>query len=189
MWENVPSGPRYATADMMVKKKTGLPGIAGQIFRLCALGCMLAFAASGCVQHKVTTTELYGPNAPMQAPTPKPAKIRLPISVQIAGIVMWPYTKVSGLFPHKKKNPVAQPPPWVGTVRVVNANEKFVLIDGLTLTAAQPGDTLIALSGLSESSTLRMTGLTQPPFVIADIVTGRPSVGDKVYAPKKTVPQ
>jgi len=67
---------------------------------------------------------------------------------------------------------------------MVNADEKFVLIESNTLSAIIPGETYTVIGGGAETASLRMTALRDPPFLIADIVSGSPSAGDKIYIPR-----
>jgi len=92
--------------------------------------------------------------------------------------------KISNLFPKKRKPPTALPPQWTGVIRMVNSAENFVLVESATTASAIPGETYLAVGKGVETATLRMTSLKNPPFLIADIVSGSPSPGDKIYLPK-----
>jgi len=92
--------------------------------------------------------------------------------------------KLASVFPKKKNPPAANPPQWAGTIRMVNAAEKFVLIESNTLSAIVPGETYTVIGGGAETASLRMTALREPPFLIADIVSGSPTEGDKIYIPR-----
>lgn len=78
------------------------------------------------------------------------------------------------------------PPQWTGVIRMVNSAENFVLVESPTIASAIPGETYLAVGKGVETATLRMTSLKNPPFLIADIVSGSPSPGDKIYLPKTT---
>ncbi len=81
----------------------------------------------------------------------------------------------------KKPNPVPPAPSlpvWMGTVRMVNTPEQFALIE--TTLPISPGQTFLAVSEHLETSTLRTTALRNHPFLIADIVDGSPSPGDRI---------
>jgi hypothetical protein len=71
----------------------------------------------------------------------------------------------------------------IGTIKMVNKEDKFVLIDGASFQGAQAGDALVCITNQKETANLRMSTLKNPPFLIADITNGSPSVGDKVYKP------
>lgn len=87
------------------------------------------------------------------------------------------------MIPHKKKTPTAQAPQLIGTIKMVNKEDKFVLIDGASFQGATAGDALLCITNQKETANLRMSTLKNPPFLIADITSGSPSVGDKVYKP------
>ncbi len=142
-----------------------------------ALFLCLVLALAGCVR----TTEIVRPSAtqinPYLAPPPKPPK---PLF-----IFVW-MAKLNRLIPRKAKPPAATAPQWAGSIRMVNTAEKFVLVESNTATSVIPGETYLSIGNSSETSSLRMTNLKNPPFLIADIVSGDPSPGDKIYLPKAT---
>lgn len=86
-------------------------------------------------------------------------------------------------FPSKKieKPPPALPALPVGEIRQVNAEGKFVLVDTGSAVAVQPGEMFLALSEGKITAELKLTELKSPPFMIADIVSGQPAAGQKVY--------
>jgi hypothetical protein len=73
------------------------------------------------------------------------------------------------------------PPVYVGTVKLVNEEQHFILIDS----AGQPSPTTDAVlktrSGDVETAELKAVDIRRRPFAIADIVSGTPRVGDRVY--------
>lgn len=75
-------------------------------------------------------------------------------------------------------------PRWLGTVKLVDQREGYVLIDSQTYSALATGQTLNSIGNDSQTATLRVTADREPPFVIADIVSGAPHVGDRVYSPQ-----
>ena len=85
------------------------------------------------------------------------------------------------IFPKKAAPPIAEPPRLIGTIKMVNKEDKFVLIDAVSYGGAQPGDVLVCIVNQRESANLRASTLRNPPFLIADIASGSPSPGDKVY--------
>lgn len=80
----------------------------------------------------------------------------------------------------------------LGTVRVVGAHGSFVLIEtpSASLTAAVPVGYLLhcrpvgVSSGMS-SADLRVSPERRQPFVVADVISGTPSIGDVAYLAKE----
>lgn len=89
----------------------------------------------------------------------------------------------------KKKPPIpaAVVPLWIGTIKVVNSGERYVLIDSNLTVAIPPGEILNAVGNDFETGTVRTTADRVHPFFIADIASGNPSVGDRVYSPKRNI--
>lgn len=117
------------------------------------------------------------------APQALPAKTNKRFSM------LEPLSKILHILPKKK----SQPPPailpqWVGIIRMVNTAERFVLLESNSISTIMPGETYVAVSKKNETASLRMTSLKNPPFVIADIMSGTPSVGEKIYLPKPSSP-
>jgi len=94
--------------------------------------------------------------------------------------------KIPNLFPKKQKPPAALLPQWTGVIRMVNSAEHFVLIEASAISTAVPGETYLSVAKGLETASLRMTALKNPPFLIADILSGSPSPGEKIYRPKPT---
>jgi hypothetical protein len=83
----------------------------------------------------------------------------------------------------KPKPPPAQVPRLIGVVKMVDRDDRFVLIDAATLQGATAGDLLVCIRDQKETANLRMGNLKNPPFLIADIASGNPSPGDRVFKP------
>lgn len=94
--------------------------------------------------------------------------------------------KIPNIFPKKRKPPTASPPQWTGVIRMVNSAENFVLVESNAMSSAIPGETYLSVGRGVETASLRMTSLRNPPFLIADILTGNPSPGDKIYLPSSS---
>jgi hypothetical protein len=90
---------------------------------------------------------------------------------------------ISNLLPRKAKPPQAQVPRLIGVVKTVNREDRFVLIDATTFQGAEAGDLLVCIRDQKETANLRMSTLKNPPFLIADIASGTPSPGDRVFKP------
>jgi len=88
----------------------------------------------------------------------------------------------------KQSPPIATPIQWSGTIRMVNADEKFVLIEQSAHIPEQPGEIYIAIENGQEKGKLKMTSMKSFPYLIADIVGGDPEVGDKIYLPSPSFP-
>lgn len=87
------------------------------------------------------------------------------------------------IFPPKKQVPKATPAHLIGTVKLVNKEERFVLIDTISYSNAAPGTPLLCIMNERQTASLRLNPLRNPPFIIADIDSGNPSEGDRVYLP------
>ena len=74
-------------------------------------------------------------------------------------------------------------PAFVGTVAIVNERGGFVLIDTASaLSLPGVGTSLISRNGEGEESArLKTTPEHKRPFITADIVSGKPVAGDRVY--------
>ena len=99
-----------------------------------------------------------------------------------------------GTDPAPTNTPAGNPTPaeHLGTVHVIGTGQRFVL--GQT-PSAQPvanladGQALICRVGTAITATLRASHERRPPFVVADVATGEPHVGDEVFidpAPGRT---
>jgi hypothetical protein len=95
------------------------------------------------------------------------------------------FTRVwRSVFKPKPKVPVAAPPRWIGVIRVVNTTDKYVLIDSQQTLSMKPGEVLNSVGNDYETGTVRVSPDKNPPFFIADIASGSPAVGDRVYSPQ-----
>ncbi len=72
-------------------------------------------------------------------------------------------------------------PHFVGTITLVNADESFVLIDTGSAPGPLVGSSITSRTAGSDSGELRVTEVRRNPFVIADIVKGKPQKGDAVF--------
>jgi hypothetical protein len=145
--------------------------------RTLAVFLCLVLGLAGCVRTVETVKPTTAQINPYLAPPPKTPK---PLF-----IFVWA-AKLNRLIPRRAKPPAATAPQWAGSIRMVNTAEKFVLVESSTATSVVPGETYLSIGNSSETASLRMTNLKNPPFLIADIVSGDPSPGDKIYLPKAT---
>jgi len=88
------------------------------------------------------------------------------------------------IFPRKKAPPAAAPPQWIGTIKLVNEREGYVLIDASNGVAISTDQTLNSVGNETESGVVRVSADRNPPFFIADIVSGKPRAGDRIYSPQ-----
>ena len=96
---------------------------------------------------------------------------------------------LSWLKPPKKipPPPSATPIHWTGIIRLVNEDDRFVLIESQSSSGVTPGEKYLSIRDTKETGVLRMTALKNSPFLIADILSGDPLAGDRVYLPTPTV--
>ena len=71
---------------------------------------------------------------------------------------------------------------------MVNIAENFVLLESNSSVSAIPGEKYLTIRDSQETGAVRMTALRNPPFLIADILSGDPSPGDKIHLPRPTAP-
>jgi hypothetical protein len=110
------------------------------------------------------------------SPTPIQIKIR---PTEPFHMRMW-----HRVFPKKQEPPVAMPPQWIGTIKLINERDGYALIDSPSSFSVPVGETLNSVGADAESGVLRVSADRNPPFFIADIVSGKPRAGDRVYSPK-----
>jgi hypothetical protein len=142
----------------------------------------LAFCLSSCAT-KIDPRADSGNSSSLEATfvdgTPSPAK-----KSPFAGAASF----FTNLLPRKTPPaPTATPIHWAGEIRMVNIAENFVLVESTSAVAAVPGERYLAVQNGRETGAVRMTSLRNPPFLIADIVSGDPSPGDRIHLPKPTV--
>ncbi len=148
---------------------------------------LLALLLAGCLTKK--KEPVASPPAPAAAPsipaatpeataTPTPKPEHSPLSY--LSPLNWP----DMLFPKKKAGPPqAHPPQLVGVIKMVNIEDRFVLIDAVSSQGTEAGALLVCIMNQQETANLRMSSLKNPPFLIADIASGTPSPGDRVFKP------
>jgi len=151
-----------------------------------AITIVLSLALSSCATKSTEPKPQPTPAptaAAAAAPGATPAATPPQFKKNILGQILTGFGLWEKIFPRKKEIPKAQPAHLVGTVKLVNKEEKFVLIDTLTAGQVATGDNLLCIMNERQTAALKMTGLRNPPFLIADITDGTPEVGDRVYAP------
>jgi hypothetical protein len=110
-------------------------------------------------------------------PEPKPPSAPLFIRAQ-----QWVSNGLQKIFPKKKRPPKAREPHLFGEIRQINEENRFVLLDASNVTArVTGGEQLVCIADKTQKAVLRVSPLRSGTFFIADIVSGTPSVGDRVY--------
>ena len=145
-----------------------------------ALVLSLLFSGTGCALLK-KKPETTGETAAAATPSPTPSASPSPTPRSMERKTIWQVLTFGLLGKRKSEPPKAQAAIQIGTIKLVNETERFVLIDTVAYQAATPGDKLVSINDGKESGTLKVSPLRNPPFLIADIVEGSPSRGDRVY--------
>lgn len=73
---------------------------------------------------------------------------------------------------------------YLGTVHVIGTGRRFVLVQASVAAVAAgltDGQTLVCRVSGADSATLRVSRERRPPFVVADVASGEPHVGDEVF--------
>ena len=97
------------------------------------------------------------------------------LAAQISGCAMFrPRPKKATLATHAK-------PLLVGTIKLVNDDGHFALIDSGTSPGPLPGTVLTCRAASGETGELKAGEVRRRPFAIADVVKGTPQVGDQVF--------
>jgi hypothetical protein len=141
-----------------------------------ASAILCALALYGCATKSVKPPDTgQTGTTPAQPAEPKPKRPFL--------VSAFSWLESVPTFSQKPKPPPAQIPRLIGVVKMVDKDDRFVLIDATTFQAAAAGDLLVCIRDQKETANLRMGTLKNPPFLIADIASGNPSPGDRVFKP------
>ncbi len=80
------------------------------------------------------------------------------------------------------EQPSVTAPVYVGEVTVVNRDSNFVLINVSGRSSPlEPGTDLTAIAEDGEATRLKVSAERKRPFVTADVVSGNPKRGQRVY--------
>lgn len=131
----------------------------------------LCFMACACASRQGAN----GASIPAAADKPMPG---LPWHVRASS---WVSSGLGKVFPKKEQPPRALEPHLLGEIKQVNQENGFVLLDASISSAASEGDELLCVADNRQTAVLRMTSLRSASFLIADIASGKPGVGDRVY--------
>jgi hypothetical protein len=160
------NAPRFAaTSPRPLRKLKGF-GWGAVLISLAVFGCATKSARPP-ESEEVATARLTQPSQPQ------------PKRPFLVGAFSW-LPKFSFRRP---KAPQAQVPRLIGVIKMVDEDDRFVLIDATTFQGAKAGDLLICIRDQKETANLRMSNLQNPPFLIADIASGKPAPGDRVVKP------
>jgi hypothetical protein len=151
---------------------------------------------------------------PRPVPTPEPRRKRQPADMTLRAAAVGPLLPVRTKHPavatvtdeeasvHADSTPKPDPTPpaaeeirRLGVVRVIGAGGTFLLIEARDsdLIADIPNGTELRCRGSAETggaqtALLRVSPERRAPFIVADIVSGSPQVGDGVYLPDAASP-
>ena len=109
-----------------------------------------------------------------------PRRVFLGAMLLAAGVAATPGCST---FKRKPKPALARAvvPVRVGTIMLVNEEQRFVLIDTGMVAAPTVGTALKSFTGENASGVLAVGNVTRRPFIVADIVQGAPLKGDAVF--------
>jgi hypothetical protein len=114
-------------------------------------------------------------------------KVFLRIALLFAIAVVFPSCSV--LKKLRKKEPAApraervrpEAPQRMGKIVLVNAEDRFVLIDAAEGGIPNSGTALKVFRDSTEVAVLTMGSVQRRPFFVADIASGEPAAGDVVF--------
>lgn len=86
---------------------------------------------------------------------------------------------------HRRTPPGEEQALRLGTVALVNEDEHFALIEATLAPSPVAGTLLRTYAGDTVSAELRATGVRRQPFLVADLVSGKPGKGDLVVQPPR----
>lgn len=85
-----------------------------------------------------------------------------------------------GLVKTKPAAPEATLPTWVGRVVMVDAENRFALVDTGAPLKLPPGHKLLAFRDQRRTALLETTGEIRPPFLAVQMLEGMPALNDQV---------
>lgn len=94
-----------------------------------------------------------------------------------------------GLVKKKPEAPEATLPTWIGRVVMVDAENKFALVDTGAPMRLPAGRRLLAFRDKQRTALLETTSETRPPFLAVQILEGMPSLNDQVAVDESRPPQ
>ena len=94
-----------------------------------------------------------------------------------------------GLAKKKPEAPEATLPTWIGRVVMVDAENKFALVDTGAPVRLPAGKRLLAFRDKQRTALLEATGETRPPFLAVQMMEGMPALNDQVAVDESRPPQ
>jgi hypothetical protein len=137
---------------------------------------LITLAVCGCATKSVRKPGGDEVSTAVPAPQPSQPQAKRPFLVSA-------FSWLPKFSLRRPKAPQAQVPRLIGVIKMVDEDDRFVLIDATTFQGAAAGDLLICIRDQKETANLRMSNLQNPPFLIADVASGKPAPGDRVVKP------
>ncbi len=119
------------------------------------------------------------PSENEETPNPAPTTAGAPTDEPNFFAGLWQ----SAFPPKPEPPPAATAPNWIGAVKAVSDRHDYVLVDSQNYQSPPPGSILTTVGAESETGTVRVSDDRDPPFFIADVISGRPAPGDRLYSP------
>lgn len=94
-----------------------------------------------------------------------------------------------GLVKKKPEAPEATLPTWIGRVVMVDADNRFALVDTGAPMRLPPGRRLLAFREKQRTAVLETTGEMHPPFLAVQFIEGTPGRDDQVAVDESRAPQ
>jgi len=94
-----------------------------------------------------------------------------------------------GLVKKKPEAPEATLPTWMGRVVMVDAENRFALVDTGAPLKLPPGQKLLAFREKSRTASLETTSENRPPFLAVKLVEGVPALDDQVALDESRAPE
>ena len=94
-----------------------------------------------------------------------------------------------GLVKKKPEAPEATLPTWIGRVVMVDAENKFALVDTGAPIRLPAGKKLLAFRDKQRTALLETTAETRPPFLAVQFAEGAPAIGDQVALDESRPPE
>lgn len=94
-----------------------------------------------------------------------------------------------GLARKKPEAPEATLPTWIGRIVMVDAENRFALVDTGAPMRLAPGKKLLAFREKQRTASLEATAETRPPFLAVRFADGVPAIGDQVALDESRPPE